>query len=168
MVQSLTTPVNPCSDQIFVALDLETTGLDSAKDTIIEVGAVKFQGNAVVDTFQTFVNPGRTIPEFIQRLTGISPRQVSRAPFFSSVAGDLSTFLANHPIVGHNIAFDLRFLESHGLPLTNLSHDTWDLASMILPRTMEYSLVIEVYCLLIHQGLQVLVFIRPLKNGLQK
>ena len=140
MVQGRSDAVNPTSDQIFVALDLETTGLDSAKDTIIEVGAVKFQGNDEVDVFQTFVNPGRNIPEFIQRLTGISPRQVDRAPFFSSVAGDLQAFLGNSPIVGHNIAFDLRFLESHGLPMSNPSHDTWDLASMMLPRTMEYSL----------------------------
>ena len=126
MVQVRSDAVNPTSDQIFVALDLETTGLDSAKDTIIEVGAVKFQGNDEVDVFQTFVNPGRNIPEFIQRLTGISPRQVDRAPFFSSVAGDLQAFLGNHPIVGHNIAFNLRFLESHGLPMSNPSHDTWD------------------------------------------
>lgn len=71
---------SPALDQIYVALDLETTGLDPARDTIIEVGAVKFQNDQVIDTFQTFVNPGRNIPEFIQRLTGISPQQVKRAP----------------------------------------------------------------------------------------
>jgi DNA polymerase-3 subunit epsilon/ATP-dependent DNA helicase DinG len=127
-------------DQIYVALDLETTGLDPARDSIIEVGAVKFRGEEVIDTFQTFVNPGRPIPEFVQRLTGISPQQVKRAPFFSSVAGDLESFLEAHPIVGHNIPFDLRFLDSHGLRLGNPSYDTWDLASILLPKTMEYSL----------------------------
>ncbi len=140
MVLDHTFATDPRFDQIFVALDLETTGLDSARDTIIEIGAVKFQGDQVIDTFETFVNPGRSIPEFVQRLTGISPRQVRRAPFFATVAPDLETFLEDHPVVGHNISFDLRFLESHGLPLPNPSHDTWDLASVMLPRTTEYSL----------------------------
>ena len=128
-------------ERVFVSLDLETTGLDPAKDAIIEVGAVKFRGGEVLDTFQTFVNPGRDIPEFIQRLTGISPHQVRRAPGFSSVTHDLREFLEDHPIIGHNISFDLRFLESHGLELPNASFDTWDLASMLLPTTTEYSLI---------------------------
>ncbi len=49
-------------EQTFVALDLETTGLDSARETIIEIGAVKFQGEETIDSFQTFINPGRSIP----------------------------------------------------------------------------------------------------------
>ena len=127
-------------ENTYVALDLETTGLDSNRDAIIEIGAVKFQGREVIDTFQTFVNPDRTIPEFIQRLTGISPNQVKNAPRFSSVEGDLEAFLEAHPIVGHNIQFDLRFLDSHGLSLSNPNYDTWDLASVLLPQTPEYSL----------------------------
>jgi DNA polymerase-3 subunit epsilon/ATP-dependent DNA helicase DinG len=127
-------------DRIFIALDLETTGLDPARDAIIEIGAVKFQDDQVIDTFQTFINPGRAIPEFIQRLTGISPNQVKRAPPFSAVMDDLESFLEGHAIVGHNISFDLGFLAAHGLTLANPSHDTWDLASVFLPTTNEYSL----------------------------
>ncbi len=127
-------------DRTFVALDLETTGLDPERDSIIEVGAVKFQDDQIIDTFQTFVNPDRSIPEFIQRLTGITPQQVKRAPTFDSIMNELEAFLAGHPIVGHNISFDLRFLDSHGLRLGNPSHDTWDLASVFLPTTAEYSL----------------------------
>jgi DNA polymerase-3 subunit epsilon/ATP-dependent DNA helicase DinG len=123
-----------------VALDLETTGLDQGRDTIIEVGAVKFEGDRILDTFQTFVNPGRNIPEFVQRLTGISNNQVKRAPFFSSVADELGDFVENHPIIGHNVSFDLGFLGAHGLPLQNLPYDTWDLASVLLPNSPQYSL----------------------------
>ena len=133
------TEVNPFQ-QVHVALDLETTGLDSDRDNIIEVGAVKFQHGEIVDTFQTFVNPARPIPEFIQRLTGISPHQVADAPFFSTVAGRLEEFVGSYPIIGHNIAFDLRFLGTHNLPLANTSYDTWDLASVLLPTTSQYSL----------------------------
>ena len=127
-------------EQICVALDLETTGLDENRDTIIEVGAVKFQGEEIIDTFQTFVNPGRNIPDFIQRLTHISPSQVARAPFFGAIAADVEEFIGEHPVVGHNVNFDLRFLASHGLTLNNPTYDTWDLASMLLPETMQYSL----------------------------
>ncbi len=126
--------------QVHVALDLETTGLDSNKDSIIEIGAVKFQGDEPIDTFQTFINPSRSIPDFVQRLTGISPDQVARAPLFSSVARDLEDFIGGSPVIGHNVSFDLRFLDSHDLALANTAYDTWDLASVLLPRTSQYSL----------------------------
>ena len=54
---------SPPFEEVWVALDLETTGLSSKKDRIIEIGAVKFQGHEVLDTFQSFVNPGRRLLE---------------------------------------------------------------------------------------------------------
>ena len=131
-----TTPL----EQVHVSLDLETTGLDQGRDTIIEVGAVKFQGDQVIDTFQTFVNPGRSIPEFIQRLTGIKPSQVARAPYFNSIADELADFIENCPVVGHNVQFDVGFLAAQGLKLANSAYDTWDLASALLPHSPQYSL----------------------------
>ena len=127
-------------DQVYVSLDLETTGLDSERDTILEIGAVRFRGDEVLDTFETFVNPGRPIPDHIQRLTGIQPRQVERAPAFPVIASDLAEFLGPHPVIGHNIQFDLRFLSSHGLSLTNPAYDTMDLATVFLPGSRRYTL----------------------------
>ena len=127
-------------DSTFVSLDLEMTGLDPERDSIIEIGAVKFNQSEVIDTLQTFVNPNREIPEFIQRLTNISPSQVSHAPQFSSVSDELKAFISDNPIIGHNIQFDLRFLDTHGLTLINQTYDTWDLASVFLPHSPEYSL----------------------------
>ena len=123
-----------------VALDLETTGLDLEQDTIIEVGAVKFRGTEVLDTFQSLVNPYRDLSPFIKKLTGIAQADVDRAPPFAAVAGELGEFIFSHPVVGHNIAFDLGFLTKHGLQLTNDSFDTWDLASILLPFNQDYSL----------------------------
>ena len=131
----------PTLERTFVALDLETTGLDADREKIIQVGAVKFCGDRVLDRFDTFVNPGRAIPDFIQRLTGIRPDQVSRAPHFSAVSQGLESFIADHAVIGHNVTFDLRFLETHGLNLPNARYDTWDLASFVLPRNAEYSLI---------------------------
>ena len=127
-------------DQVNVALDLETTGLDSSRHAIMEIGAVRFRGDEVIETYQTLVNPGQPIPEFIQRLTHISPQQVKRAPFFSSVASEIEEFLGADPIIGHNISFDIGFLANNGVPLNNPSYDTWDLASVFLPNSRQYSL----------------------------
>ena len=121
-------------------MDLETTGLDSQRDTIIEVGAVKFQGPKVLEEYQSLVNPYRAIPEFVRRLTGIGPKDVDGAPPFGVVAGELSAFIADLPVVGHNISFDLEFLAKHGLRLINHAFDTYDLASIFLPRSLDYSL----------------------------
>ena len=127
-------------DQVNVALDLETTGLDSDRHQILEIGAVRFRGDEVIETYQTLVNPGVPIPEFIQRLTHITPQQVKRAPFFSSVASEVEEFLGADPIIGHNIQFDIGFLANNGVPLSNPSYDTWDLASVFLPASRQYSL----------------------------
>jgi DNA polymerase-3 subunit epsilon/ATP-dependent DNA helicase DinG len=127
-------------DEIWVSLDLETTGLSPDGDEIIEVGAVKFQGPRTVDNFQTFVNPHRPLSDFIRRYTGIEQQDVDRAPSFSNVARDLAPFIGRAPIVGHNIAFDLGFLTSKGLRLSNPRSDTWDLAFVLLPERREYSL----------------------------
>ena len=124
----------------YVALDLETTGLNPDRDTIIEIGSVKFRGQQVLETFQTLVNPYGKIPEAIQRLTGIDQRGVDRAPSFGAVAGELQDFIGPLPVVGHNISFDLGFLSRHGLQLANEAYDTWDLASILLPYVTNYSL----------------------------
>ena len=127
-------------DQVHVAVDLETTGLDSVRDAILEVGAVRFRGDEVLDTYQTLINPGRNIPDFVQRLTHITPQQVRRAPFFSTISAELEDFLGADPIIGHNVRFDVGFLEANGLTLINPAYDTWDLASMFMPRSRRYSL----------------------------
>ncbi len=125
---------------VYVTLDLETTGLDPDRDTIIEIGAVKFQGHRVLDSFQTLVNPYREIPPAIVRLTGIAQRSVDRAPPFAAVAGELSEFLGALPVVGHHVSFDLGFLAKQGLRLENEVYDTWDLAAVVLPSSTSYSL----------------------------
>jgi len=71
----------------YIALDLETTGLDASRDAIIEVGAVKFLDGEPVDSFSTLVNPGRPIPYEITLITGITDRDVIGMPAFDQVAG---------------------------------------------------------------------------------
>ncbi len=125
---------------IRVALDLETTGLHAEQDAILEVAAIKFQGNDVIDTFETFVAPGRSIPYRVQRLTGIKPEQLAGAPTFDTITKRLQTFLGDFPIVGHSIPFDAGFLRRWGLARTNPLIDTFELASVMLPSLTSYNL----------------------------
>ena len=125
----------------YVALDLETTGLSPDKDAIIEIGAVKFRDDQVLDTWSSMVNPHRPIPYKIEQLTGITSREVSRAPTMETLREPLRRFVGHHPLVGHNIVnFDLKMLRRHGLFLDNLPIDTFELAGILLPHVARYSL----------------------------
>ncbi len=123
-----------------VALDLETTGLHVEQDTILEVAAIKFQGNEVIDTFESFVAPGRSIPYRVQRLTSINASLLTGAPSFETISPTLQHFLGDLPIVGHSIPFDAGFLRKRGLARTNPLIDTFELASVLLPSLKSYNL----------------------------
>ena len=127
-------------EETWVALDVETTGLSPDEDEVIEVGAVKFQGEQVLDTYQTFVNPRRRLSDFVKRYTGIGQRDVARAPLFHAISSQLAAFIGEAPIVGHNLGFDMGFLAANGLRLSNPRCDTWDLAFVFLPEAQDYSL----------------------------
>lgn len=126
--------------RVYVSLDIETTGLNAKQDEIIEIGAVRFKGNRTFETFSVLVNPGKPIPYKIQQLTGISPADVADAPPIEVVLPDLQRFVGNHPVLGHNIGFDLGFLRQHNVLLQNTGVDTFELASILLPHAGRYSL----------------------------
>jgi DNA polymerase-3 subunit epsilon/ATP-dependent DNA helicase DinG len=94
----------------------------------------------VVDTFHSLINPHCSIPYYIQQMCGIKQEEVDAAPDLSSVASDLKLFLGVHPLVGHNIAFDVSFLSENGIRLSNPTHDTYELATIFLPNLSDYSL----------------------------
>lgn len=125
---------------IRVALDLETTGLHVEQDAILEVAAVKFQGETILDQMETLVAPGRSIPFRVQRLTGITPQQIAAAPPFETISAGLQQFLGDYPIVGHSIPFDVGFLRRRGLARINPLIDTFELATVLLPSLPGYGL----------------------------
>ncbi|MFZ1042830.1 MAG: helicase C-terminal domain-containing protein [Anaerolineales bacterium] len=123
-----------------VAIDIETTGLDNDREAITEIGAVKFKGNRVEDEWSSLINPNRHIPEFITGLTGIDDAMVREAPRVRDVAHELEAFVGDAPIVGHNIRFDLGFLQKQ-IPFSfNEVIDTYELASILLPNASRYNL----------------------------
>ncbi|MDI7277429.1 MAG: exonuclease domain-containing protein, partial [Anaerolineae bacterium] len=126
--------------QTYVAIDLETTGLSPEHDAIIEIGAVRFTQDRILDTWSTLVNPRRPIPMKIQHLTGISQADVAGAPSLREAIPELRRIAGDHPIVGHNVAFDLSFLSRQGLLAQNQAIDTFELASILVPEAPRYSL----------------------------
>jgi len=102
----------PLAQVTFVVLDLETTGGDPATCAITEVGAVKVRGGEVLGTFQTLVDPGQRIPPSITVLTGITEAMVVRAPPIDAVLPSLLEFLGGAVLVGHNLRFDVSFLDA--------------------------------------------------------
>src|SRR5688572_17496270 len=126
--------------QSIVAIDIETTGLSEDRDTIIEIGAVRFKGHRVEDEWSTLIDPNRHIPEFISALTGIDDAMVRQAPRLSEVAPDLDAFVGDAPVIGHNVRFDLGFLQRAGLFQYNEVIDTYELASVLMPTASRYNL----------------------------
>ncbi len=120
MAAGITTPTQgsfeelgtPLIDVTFCVIDLETTGGSPLNDRITEIGAVKVRAGECLGTLQTMVNPGCAIPPSITVLTGISEHMVSRAPRIEEVLGNLTDFIGDAVIVGHNVRFDVGFLNA--------------------------------------------------------
>ncbi|HEY4378026.1 MAG TPA: DEDD exonuclease domain-containing protein, partial [Acidimicrobiales bacterium] len=127
----------PLHDVTFCVLDLETTGGTAADGGITEIGAVKFRGGECLGTFRTFVNPGHRIPRQITVLTGITESMVAPAPPPDAVLPTFLEFLADAVIVGHNVRYDLGYLNaamerSGRAKLPNRSVDTLALARRLV------------------------------------
>ena len=95
-----------------VCFDLETTGLDSENDRIIEIGACIYEDGQITDVFNTFVDPHMEIPAKITEMTGITNEMVIGAPSESVAIKMFLDFCRNLPLVAHNAAFDMGFVKA--------------------------------------------------------
>jgi len=129
----------------FVAVDIETTGLDKTRDEIIEIAAVRFSGGEVVDRFISFVKPRKKIPRFIELLTNIKQEDLDNAPGIDLVLPKFFSFVKDSVVVGHNIRFDVDFIDEFnirrgGLHMNNKLWDTADISRVYLPFTNDHKL----------------------------
>lgn len=115
----------------YIALDLETTGLDPETDEIIEVAAVRFDASGVIATYESLVNPDRALEYRIALLTGIDTRELERAPHFASIASEVESFIGLDPVVGQNPSFDAAFLARRGIPIVGPLYDTFEIAGLV-------------------------------------
>jgi DNA polymerase-3 subunit epsilon len=122
----------------YVVVDLETTGGNAVHDRITEIAAVRVENGVEVARWSTLVNPGVSIPAFIQSLTGISDAMVESAPRFSDVADDLLAILKDAVFVAHNVRFDHGFilneLERIGIKLKTQTLCTVRLSRKLYPQ----------------------------------
>ena len=123
----------------FIALDLETTGLDTKTDTIIEIAAIRFTLEREGDVFvmshteerSMLIHPERVLSPEITMITGISNEMIADKPNFESVREKVRDFIGEAVIVGHNVLFDIAVLKSHGIDLTShIVLDTFELSEI--------------------------------------
>lgn len=125
----------------YAALDLETTGLDPARDRVIEIGAVAFTADGVTSTLEQLVNPHRAVPDVVLRLTGIKQEELRGAADEDQALRDLAAFLRGRQPVGHGARLDVDFLVAAGLwDQSQEILDTLDVARILLPDSQSHSL----------------------------
>ncbi len=134
---SLDGPTSLLSEVTFVVVDVETTGGSPTTASLTEVAAARYRGGELLGTYQTFVRPDERIPPLITTLTGIDDAMVADAPRSGEILPSFLEFLGEAVVVGHNVRFDLSFLnhalESTGRDrLANATVDTLALARRLL------------------------------------
>ncbi len=140
----------PWERRRYVALDVETTGLDPVAGRIVEIALVQFgfdaEGALREDgRFSALVNPGQFIPFQATRIHGISNADVANEPLFADFAGRIDALCAGRAIVGHNVLFDIGFIEeeyrrSGQAPNLIEAADTFGLAKLAFPSMFSYNL----------------------------
>lgn len=100
-------------DQPLCFVDVETNGKFGAEGRIIEIGMLRVEHGLVTETFASLVNPGSTIPVWIERLTGITNADLIHAPYFDEIAENIKRLLEGAVFVAHNVRFDYAFIKSH-------------------------------------------------------
>src|SRR5690625_3165025 len=126
-------------DATYVVFDVETTGLSSVYDTIIEIAGVKMKKGEIIDRYESFANPHRPLPEKIIEITQITDDMLVNAPEVEEVLQEFYEWVGDSVLVAHNATFDIGFLnvgyEKINLPkVQNTVIDTLELARYLFPQ----------------------------------
>lgn len=128
----------------FVVLDVETTGLHPARDEIIEIGAVRIENGIEVAEFSQLINPGRSLPDKIVEITGITTAMLRGMPALTDVMPDFEKFIDGAVLCAHNASFDMAFISRAlariGKPFDYPVLDTLALARNLYPQSRNHKL----------------------------
>lgn len=130
----------------YIIFDIETTGLDSSYDEVIEIGAIKVKNNKIVSKFNSLVKPKNEIDEYITELTGITNEMVKDAPTIEEILPDFMNYMGNDILIGHNVNFDINFIYDNLYRnkfdvLTNDFIDTMRISRKLLPELSHHRLI---------------------------
>lgn len=121
----------------YVAIDLEMTGLNAKRDSILEIGAVRVKQKKVVDTYQAMIHPHMELSEEVTRLTGITNDMAGKGRELDDVFPEIADFCGDFLLLGHNVIFDYGFLKQAArncdLEFEHRGMDTLKLARKLLP-----------------------------------
>ena len=134
----------PLDGATYVVLDVETTGLNTATDMIIEIGAVRIENGQEVAEYSKLINPERPIPDKVIELTGITPGMVQHAPTIGEVIGEFAEFCKDAVLVAHNASFDMAFFDrafrAANIPFDHPKLDTLTLVRNVYPEQKTFKL----------------------------
>lgn len=141
----------PKNEKMYCSLDIETSGFDPLTEEVLEVGFIKFKvkseklkigdtGLEILEEWTRVFKPAKAVDPKILGLTGISPKELETAPNFEEFKDEIQNKIKGAVIVGHNVTFDTKFLESRGLKFSGKVIDTLDLAQWLLPTHHSYNL----------------------------
>lgn len=130
----------------YIVFDIETTGLDSSYDEIIEIGAIKVKNNKIISKFNSLVKPQNEIEEYITELTGITNEMVKDAPTIEEILPDFMNYIGSNILIGHNVNFDINFIYDNLYRnkfdvLTNDFIDTMRISRKLLPYLQHHRLI---------------------------
>ena len=129
---------------MYAIVDIETTGGFAAGNGITEICIHVFDGQKVVEMYETLINPCQPIPFYIQSMTGITDDMVKDAPLFENVAGKINELLQGKIFVAHNVNFDYSFVKNHLAASNHILNSkklcTVRLSRKIFPGLPSYSL----------------------------
>lgn len=129
----------------YVVVDIETTGLSPIQNEIIELSAIKVIDGEITETFSKLIKPTGRVSSFITSLTGITEKMLEDGYDLKETLKEFRGFCKNHIIMGHNIKFDIRFLDANlqktlGTVLENDYIDTLRIARFSLPELRSHKL----------------------------
>ena len=128
----------------FAILDVETTGGKFNEEKITEIAIFIYNGEKIIDKFQSLINPFKEIQPFVQRLTGINNELVKDSPKFIDVSEEIFEITKNKILVAHNVDFDYRIIKNEfkniNIKYIRDTLCTVDLSKLIFPDLKSYKL----------------------------
>lgn len=129
----------------FIALDVETTGLNPIENEIIQIAAIRFMNFHPIEVFATYIKPRKGLNAKAAKINHITEAQILESPYFEDIQDAFTSFIAgSDPLVGHNLSFDCNFLVASGISFSTLfehkAYDTLDLAKRVFPQKYSYAL----------------------------